>query len=113
MIQIYHNARCSTSRCGLKLLEASGKPFETVKYLKQMPSKAELESLLQKLGLNPIDLIRQKEAIWIENFKGKTLSDTMILEAIMPHPILLERPIVINGNKAVIGRPPEKILEII
>jgi len=113
MIQIYHNARCGKSRCGLELLEASGKPFEVVKYLEKMPSKKELNALLKKLGLKPIDLVRQKETIWTENFKGKTLSDEDVLDALIAHPILLERPIVINGNQAVIGRPPERILSII
>ena len=113
MITIYHNNRCSKSRCGLELLEKSGKPFMVKKYLEDVPSEKELKELIIKLGIKPIDLVRKNEAIWKENFKNKDLSDTDLLKAMINNPKLIERPIVINGNKAVIGRPPEKILEII
>lgn len=113
MITIYHNNRCSKSRCGLEILEGSGKSFEIKKYLEDVPSESELNELIVKLGIQPIDLVRKNETIWKENFKNKSLSDAEIIKAMVNNPKLIERPIVINGDKAVIGRPPEKILEII
>jgi arsenate reductase len=113
MIKIYHNPRCTKSRHGLALLEASGKEFEVVKYLDAIPTKEELNSIIQKLGFSPIELVRKNEAIWKENFKGKELSDDEIIEAMIQYPKLIERPIVINNDKAVIGRPTENINEII
>lgn len=112
MITIYHNPRCGKSREGLSLLEKSGKEFEVIQYLKEVPTAKELKSILKLLGISPIDLVRQKEEIWIQNFKGKTLSDEEIIKIMVENPILIERPIVINGKTATIGRPPEKILEI-
>ena len=113
MIKIYHNNRCSKSRCGIQALEKSGKEFEIVKYLEDVPTKSELKKIIKLLGITPIELVRKNEVIWKENFKGKTLSDDEIIEAMVSNPKLIERPIVINGDKAVIGRPTEKILEII
>jgi arsenate reductase len=113
MIKIYHNPRCTKSRHGLALLEASGKEFEIVKYLDTIPTKEELTSIIQKLGFSPIELVRKNEAIWKENFKGKELSNDEIIEAMIQYPKLIERPIVINNDKAVIGRPTENINEII
>ncbi|HRB72265.1 MAG: arsenate reductase (glutaredoxin) [Flavobacterium sp.] len=113
MITIYHNPRCSKSREGLCLLEEKGISFETVKYLDQPLSREELQSIIQKLGIKPIELVRQKESLWTENYKGQTLSDDAIITILSENPKLIERPIVINGDKAVIGRPTEKILEII
>lgn len=113
MITIYHNNRCSKSRCGLEILENSGKKFEIVKYLDDTLSAEALKEIIALLGIKPIDLVRKNEAIWKENFKGKTLTDADIINAMVKHPKLIERPIVINGNKAVIGRPPELILDII
>ena len=113
MIKIYHNPRCSKSREGLGILEDSGKDFEIVKYLDNTPSKAELEALINTLGIAPIDLVRKNEAIWKSEFKGKDLSNEAIIQAMVSHPKLIERPIVINGKKAVIGRPPETIKTIL
>lgn len=113
MIKIYHNNRCSKSRCGLEILEQSGKPFQIIKYLDNLLSKEELEDILKLLNINPIDLVRKNEAIWKANFKGKVLSDKEIIDAMVNNPKLIERPIVINKNKAIIGRPPELILDII
>lgn len=113
MIKIYHNPRCGKSREGLSLLEKSGKEFEIVRYLTEVPSFEELKSIINQLGIQPIELVRQKEEIWVSNFKGKKLSDEEIIKIMIENPILIERPIVINGNKAAIGRPPEKILEIL
>ncbi len=113
MIKIYHNPKCSKSREGLTILENSGKDFEVVKYLENIPSKEELKQVISYLSIAPEDLVRKNEAIWKEKFKGKTLSDEEIIGAMLKHPKLIERPIVIKGNKAVIGRPSEKIIEII
>ncbi len=113
MLKIYHNNRCSKSRCGLEILEQSGKSFEVIKYLDDPLSKEELQQIIKLLNIKPIDLARKNEAIWKTNFKGKTLSDEQIVEAMVNNPKLIERPIVINNDKAIIGRPPELILNII
>lgn len=113
MITIYHNARCSKSREGVCLLEEKGVQFETVKYLDEKITKSELVSIIKKLNIKPIELVRTNETIWKENYKGKTLSDEEVITAMLDNPILIERPIIINGDKAVIGRPVEKILDII
>ncbi|MDC6364513.1 MULTISPECIES: arsenate reductase (glutaredoxin) [Flavobacteriaceae] len=109
MIKIYHNPRCRKSREGLEILEKSGQTFEVVRYLEEIPSEEELKSVIQSLGIAPEDLLRKNEAVWKENFKGKHLSDEEIVQAMLEHPKLIERPIVVKGDKAVIGRPAEKI----
>ena len=113
MIQILHNPRCGKSREGLAILEASGKEFEVIKYLENHPSKEELKGIVKKLKVEPLKLVRQNETIWKEQFKNKDLSDDEIIDAMVANPILIERPIVINGNKAIIGRPPVEISNII
>ena len=113
MIKIYHNPRCAKSREGLEILKNSGKDFTIVKYVDDLLSEEELRDILQKLNLTPIELVRKNEKIWKEDFKGKLLSDTEIIQAMVKNPKLIERPIVISKNKAVIGRPSEKIAEII
>lgn len=113
MIKIYHNNRCSKSRCGLEILEKSGKEFEIVKYLEEVPNNKELKTLIELLGIKPIELVRKNESIWKETFKNRDLSDEEIITAMVENPKLIERPIIINGKKAVIGRPPERILDII
>lgn len=112
MIQIYHNSRCSKSRQCLSLLENSGVEFEIVKYLEVPPTFQQLEAIIEKLGINPIELIRKKEKLWIEKFKNNTFTPNELIEIMVSNPILIERPIVINGNKAVIARPIEKTSEI-
>lgn len=113
MIQILHNPRCRISREGLAVLEASGKDFEIVKYLDSPLTVSELTAIISKLGINPILLVRKNEAIWKSDYKSKDLSDTEIIEAMVANPKLIERPIVINKNKAVIGRPAESIQSIV
>lgn len=113
MITIYHNPRCSKSREGLQLLELQGKPFTTVKYLNETLTKKELTGIIKKLEITPIELVRTKEKVWTENYKGKQLSDGEVIEAMIEHPNLIERPIVVNGDKAVIARPAEKIKDIL
>ena len=109
MIQIYHNSRCGKSRECLTFLENSGKEYEVVKYLEDVPTFEELKSIIIKLDLKPIELVRKKEKIWIVNFKDKELKDDEIIQAMISNPILIERPIVISGDKAIIARPLEKI----
>ena len=113
MIQVYHNNRCGKARETIALLEQSGKEFEIIKYLDNPPTFEELENLLNKLNYKPIDLVRQKESIWIANFKGKDLTDSQIISALAENPILIERPIVIIGDKAIVARPPEKLNDFI
>ncbi|PZW42379.1 arsenate reductase [Mesonia algae] len=113
MIKIYHNPRCSKSREGLKILEESGKDFLIVKYLDIPMKKEEIKKVLELLDISAEELIRKNEKVWKENYKGKDLSEEDILEAMQEHPKLIERPIVVNENKAIIGRPPEKIKEVI
>ena len=113
MIKIYHNPRCSKSREGVKLLEESGVDFEIIKYLDNPIEKEEIESLLQLLGISAEKLVRKNEKIWKENFKGKELTEDEIITAMQENPKLIERPIVVKGNKAVIGRPSENINELI
>lgn len=113
MIKIFHNNRCRKSREGLAILESSGKDFEIVHYLENIPTKSELQDILNLLGISPIALIRKNEAVWKENYKGRSLSDDELIDAMIENPKLIERPIVINGNKARVGRPPELIKEIL
>ena len=113
MIKIYHNSRCSKSRQGLELLENSGKEFEVIKYLENVPTEKELTEIIKLLSITPIQLVRKTEKIWKENYKGKELTDAEVIKAMLENPKLIERPIVINNNKAVIGRPTEAISSII
>jgi arsenate reductase len=109
MIKIYHNPRCRKSREGLAILEKSGKEFEVIKYLEDIPTKEELREVVACLGIAPEHLIRKNEPIWKEKFKGKLLSDEEIVDAMLAYPKLIERPIVVYNKKAVIGRPLENI----
>jgi len=109
MITIYHNPRCRKSREGLQILEASSKPFRVVRYLDNPPDQALLKELLRKLGMAPSELIRTGEPEWKEHYKGKELSEDALINAMAEHPKLIERPIVVAGSKAIVGRPPETI----
>lgn len=113
-ISIWHNPRCSKSRDSFKLLEEKGLDAEVVKYLDDTPSKEELQNMLKMLGMNSAqELMRKKEAIYKElNLKDET-SEELLLEAMIKNPKLIERPIVIKGNRAVIGRPIEKVIELL
>jgi arsenate reductase len=113
MIQIYHNSRCTKSRECLAFLEDSEKKYEVIKYLVDVPNFDELKSIIKKIGIKPIELVRKKEKLWIENFNNLTMSDEAIIQAMIDNPILIERPIVINGNKAIIARPLENITSIL
>jgi arsenate reductase len=113
MITIYHNPRCSKSREGLQLLELQDKPFTTVKYLNEPLNREELTEIIKKLNIKPIELVRQKEEVWVKNYKGRDLPDGKVIDIMLQHPNLIERPIVVNGDKAVIARPAKRINEII
>ncbi len=112
-MKIYHNPRCSKSRQTLQLLEEHNVKVEIVEYLNDVPSADELKALLKKLNLSPVQLIRKSESIYKEKFKGKELTDAQWIDAMIQHPKLIERPIVVKGNKAVLGRPPENVLDLI
>jgi arsenate reductase len=113
MIQVYHNPRCTKSRECMLFLEESGQPYEIIKYLEDMPNEEELKTIIKKLGIKPIELVRQKESLWIEKFKSKKMTDNAIIKAMVANPILMERPIIVNGDKAVIARPLEKAADIL
>ncbi len=109
MIEVYHNPRCGKSRNCLAFLENVNQEYKIIKYLEEVPSKEQLISLLEKLNIKPIELIRQKEKIWIEQFKNQNLTDEAVIQAMIENPILIERPIIIKGNKAIIAREADKI----
>lgn len=113
MIKIYHNNRCSKSRSGLEIIKASEKSFEIINYLVDTPTIKDIEELLNLLNIKPITLIRKNEAIWKSDYKHLDLTDDELIKAMSEHPKLIERPIVVHGNKAVIGRPPELIKTIL
>ncbi len=112
-IKIWHNPRCSKSRDSFKLLEERGIDTEVVKYLENVPTKEELTELLKMLDMSARELMRTKEAVYKElNLKDEN-SEEALIEAMVANPKLIERPIVIRGNKAVIGRPIEKVVELL
>lgn len=113
MILIYHNPRCSKSREALDILETRKADYEVVKYMDELLSIEKLKELITLLKIQPIELVRTNESIWKENFKNSDLTDDELIAAMAKHPKLIERPIVVNGNKAVIGRPTQKILDIL
>ncbi|MFK5880010.1 MAG: arsenate reductase (glutaredoxin) [Flavobacteriaceae bacterium] len=113
MMKIYHNSKCSKSRCSYELLKESGVAFETVEYLKNPLTKVELIELLIKLNISGENLIRKGETDYIKNFKGKKLSELEWIDAMVKYPKLIERPIIVKGDKAVIGRPIEKVIQLI
>jgi arsenate reductase len=109
MIQIYHNPHCGKSRNCLAFIQEKNKEVEIIKYLEQQLNFEDLVLILKKLNCKPIEMVRIKEKIWIENYKDKNISDTEIIQAMVLNPILIERPIVINGKKAIIGRIIEEV----
>jgi arsenate reductase len=109
MLTIYHNPRCAKSRETLQLINDENKDVEVIEYLKQPPTEDELRGILSKLNL-PIDyLIRKKEAIYKSEFKGRDLSEDEWISALVKYPKLLERPIVVKDDQALLGRPPENV----
>ena len=114
MIKIYHNPRCSKSRQTLAIVKENyNDTIEIIEYLKNTPQKQELVEIINKLGVSPLDLIRKTEPEYKSEIKGKALSDEILIELMLKFPKLIERPIVVLNNKAVIGRPPESVLKIL
>lgn len=113
MIKVYHNPRCSKSRECMLFLEQSGQPYEIVEYLKDVPTFAELKSIIAKLNVKPMAIVRANEPLWIEKYKDKKLSGDRLIRVLVKNPILIQRPIVVNGDKAIIARPLEKAAEIL
>jgi arsenate reductase len=109
MIQIYHNPSCEKSRNCLAFIKSTGKEYEIIKYLENPPRQPELLSLLKKLKFKPLELVGQKEKIWIENFKNTKMTEEAIIQTLVSYPILIERPIVAKDDKALIGRYLDKI----
>ena len=113
-VKIYHNPRCSKSRQTLALLEERGVEAEVIRYLETPPSASVLKSILKALGMNPRDLMRKKETAYKElGLADESMTDAALVNAMAENPILIERPIVVNGARAAIGRPPESVLEIL
>ena len=113
-VTLYHNPNCSKSRQTLALLQDREVTINLVEYLKQPPTAAELRQLLNALGLNARQLIRTKEAVYLElNLEDTTLSEAALIDAMVENPILIERPIALTTQGAVIGRPPENVLTLL
>lgn len=113
-VTIWHNPRCSKSRQTLALLRERGVEPEIVEYLKTPPAAGELEAVLEKLGMEPRDLMRRKEAAYKETgLDDPALGRRQLVEAMVAHPVLIERPVVLAGGKAALGRPPENVLAIL
>jgi arsenate reductase len=112
-VRIYHNPRCSKSRSACAILAENGIAAEVVEYLKTPPDRATLTALLAKLGLRAEELVRKNESIVKTEYAGRTMSDEDWLEAMLAHPVLIERPIVVVGERAVVARPPERVLELL
>jgi len=112
-IKIYHNPRCSKSRATLALLQEQGITPEIIEYLKTPPSEAELDQILTMLGKEPADLMRRGEQEFKDHIQGKTLSRSETIALMVAYPKMIERPVVVNANKAAVGRPPESVLSIL
>lgn len=112
-VQILHNPRCGKSREALKMLQDENCDIEIIEYLKKIPTKKELKHILDKLGLKAIDIVRKKEDVFLKKFKNKTFTNDEWIQILTEYPILIERPIVIDGYKAVIGRPPELVIDLV
>ncbi len=110
---LYHNPSCSTSRKAKELLEDENREFKIRNYLQDPPTQKELKELLRKLGLKAIDLVRKKESLYQEEYSTIRLTNAEWIRVLSKNPRLIERPILISGTKAVIGRPPEKVLELV
>lgn len=112
-MKIYHNPRCGKSRQTLAIIKEAGIEPEIVEYLKDVPSAAEIKDLLMKLNLKATDILRKGEAVFKEKFKGKEFAEEEWIQIMTEYPKLIERPIVVKGNKAVLGRPPENVEELL
>ena len=112
-MKILHNPRCRKSRETLQIIEDKGVKVEIVKYLEQPPSSEELKAIVAKLGCSVTDIIRKGESIYKDEFKGKEIDEEEWFTILSENPKLIERPIVIKQNKAIVGRPPENVLELL
>lgn len=112
-MRIYHNPRCSKSRNALQILEEHGITPELVHYLDTPPTREELLALLDKLGIPASELVRKGEEVFKNEFAGREMSEEAWLDAMLAHPQLMERPIIVAGDRAVIGRPPENVLALL
>jgi arsenate reductase (glutaredoxin) len=113
-VKIYHNPRCGKSRQTLQLLQAQGVDVEIIEYLKTPPNAKELDDILQKLNMEPRELMRKKEAVYKESgLNNPSLDRQALINGMINNPILIERPLVITNDKAAIGRPPETVLAIL
>ena len=110
---IYYNPKCSKCRMTLKLLHEQGRQPEVIEYLQDIPSRSELRDILSQLGMAASQLLRKKESAYHEASLDESSGEEEILDAMIKYPILIERPIVIHDGRAVIGRPPENVLEIL
>jgi len=113
MLTIYHNPRCGKSRQTLKIIEDSKTTVEVIKYLEETPSKEQLKKIIGKLGLRIEQIIRKNEAVFKEKYKGMEIQEEEWYGILAENPILIERPIVVKGNKAILGRPPENVRELL
>ncbi len=113
IMKIYYNPKCSKCVASHKLLSENKAEFEVIEYLKNPLTIKELKDLLGKLNIPAIELIRKGEPVFKEKFKGKELAEEQWIDAMVEFPILMQRPIIVKGNKAVIGRPVEKIIDLI
>ena len=111
-MKIYHNPRCSKSRQTLDLIKQKTKNYEIIEYLKEPLELDDYKLILEKMELKPIKLVRIEETIWKEKYKGKEMSDEDIIKALVDNPRLMERPIVTTNKQAIIGRPPENVLNL-
>lgn len=112
-MKMYHNPRCRKSREALQLLQERGIEPEIVEYMKQVPTADELRAVLKKLDMKAEELLRRNETVFREQYKGRDLTEEQWVEAMVAHPVLIERPIAVKGTRAIVGRPPEKVLELV
>ena len=112
MVTVYHNPRCTTSREVLEILKKRGEEIKIVKYLVDPPTYEEMKEILRKLNLRPMYLLRKEEDLYKKNFKGKYFTDDQWTRILIDNPILIQRPVVVRGNMAVVARPPKRINEL-
>lgn len=110
---LYHNPKCSKSRATLVLLQEHGVQPKVIEYLKTPPSAAELKAIVEKLGIAPEQLVRKGEEVYKSKYAGKHLTDAQWIKAMVDDPILIERPIVVAGRRAALGRPPENVEQLL
>ena len=112
-MKIYHNPRCKKSRETLQLIKDKGIDPKVIRYLETPPSEKEIRDMLKKLHISPKELVRTSEPAYKENFAGREISDDSLIKAMVDNPILIQRPIVVEGDEAVLGRPPENVYKLL